>query len=104
MSQNEAKKCISIGVLFMLQDLLIEYQSQEKIIKNRLKKVENKINKLSIKVPEYDLELSDLKLSRNNLNYYLRNLNYSIKWMELAHEPGVFNGIENKYMAGEITE
>lgn len=104
MSQNEVKKCISIGVMFMLHDLLIEYKTQEKIIKDRLKKIENKINKLSIRVPEYDLELNDLKRSRNNLNYYIRNLNYSIKWMELGHEPGVYHGIENRFKAGEVTE
>lgn len=80
----------------MLNSLLHEYKEQFNIITNELKKIEYKINKLSIKVPEYDLELNDLKNSRNNLNYYLRNLNYSIKWMELAHEPGVYNGIENK--------
>ena len=95
---------ISIGVMFMLPNLLMEYKNQEKIIKNRLKDIENEINKLSIEVPEYDLKLNDLKHSRNNLNYYIRNLNYSIKWMETAHEPGVFNGIENRFRAGEKVE
>jgi hypothetical protein len=31
----------------------------------------------------------------------LNNLEYTIKWLESGHEPGTYNGIENRFKVGE---
>lgn len=53
---------------------------------------------------EYYSEIYYAEQRLSNLNWMLNNLNYTILWLENGHEPGKYNGIENRYKAGEDSD
>lgn len=83
----------------MLDNLQEEYKQQDKILHAKLKEIEEKIDSLSLTLPDYDFKFNDLCKERNTMIYCIRNIRFGDKWMELAHEPGRYQGIENRILA-----
>lgn len=96
------------------KQLLDEYKQQLNILKQKCKEINANNEELDFKNlycnrmayydPKYYSYLASIEQKMSNQEWYKFNLQYAIKWMELGHEPEVYNGIENRFKAGESSE
>lgn len=79
-------------------DILNQYQKKYQEVCDDISKIDDMLIVVGTD-NSFRKEADQLRKSKNNLLYYKNNLRLAIKWIELGHEPGVINGIDNRFRA-----